>query len=475
MQSRRIAVLLAAFVLLLAGSSFSLGESGHGGALPTDQFTAAEVGPFTVPTPRGVQGWEEKQLRPSSFEYTFNDAENGALHKLTYAAYDMRVGAFSDDLDSAKELNAYVFPAKEGDAEQQEEYALINGFWARFQASESQQEGRPLRSASAYYFRGSGLIRISYSLLCESENAPAVDVHTLAPLLNDCAYNSDKAYLTPEDAQLSIAAKDNARALLPGKKLSFSVVFDNPVKVNAKNENDLIVWSAALADGSPLPEEITLSDNGVLEAAKGYTEQQNVVITAKALRLGTQAQYPVSVQPAAKKITFSSKKVNVYLEDEAGSSLSVSLEPDSIPASTLVWKPSRKGVVSVEQNEDGTVTLKALQAGSVELTAKDPGGRQASINVNVGPAVSNVEIKASNKAIPGGKVNLTARVSPSKAIYKAVSWSLDVGDDVAAVTKDGQLTIRSGTPVGTVITVIVTAYGAPRPITVTRPITVEAR
>lgn len=473
MSSRRFLMILLALTLSLAGLVAARGESAAESPLPVDSFTDMAVGPFTVRTPHGLPGWEENQLRSSTFEYTYKDEANSREHRLTFAAYDMRVGTFSDDLESAKELNAYVFPGNQGGENAQEEYTLVDGFWARFLSDETtNKQGVKTCTASAYYFRGSGLIRISYTLICKPNDPAKTGVDTLLPLFASCAYDSEKAYLQPEDAQLLLTAKNDPKALLPGKSLTFTASFVNTAKVNAKNENNLIVWSAALEDGSPLPEEITLSQKGVLEVKKGYTGQANVVVTAKATRLGTQAVYPISVQPAAKKISLSPAKVYVYLDDETGATVNVSIDPDAVPAASLTWKPARKGIVSIEQNEDGAVTIKALQAGSVEVTARDIGGKSATVAVKAGPAVTNVEIKATGKPIPGGKVTLTATVSPVKAVYKAVSWNLDVSEDIATITDKGVLSIRKDAPEGTVITVIVTAYGAPRPITATLPITV---
>ena len=54
-------------------------------------------------------------------------------------------------------------------------------------------------------------------------------------------------------------------------------------------------------------------------------------------------------------------------------------------------------------------------------------------------------------------------IVPKQAGNKNVEWSLDVGEDIATVSK-GKVKIAKDAPVGTVITVTCTALGAPEPV-----------
>ena len=77
--------------------------------------------------------------------------------------------------------------------------------------------------------------------------------------------------------------------------------------------------------------------------------------------------------------------------------------------------------------------------------------------------MESIELAVSGKAVPGGTVTVKETLSPKQAGNKYVEWSLDVGEDVATVSK-GRVKIAKTVPAGTVITVTCTALGAPEPV-----------
>ena len=67
------------------------------------------------------------------------------------------------------------------------------------------------------------------------------------------------------------------------------------------------------------------------------------------------------------------------------------------------------------------------------------------------------------RAVPEPKYNIDSRFE----------WSLDVGEEVAVIGKDGVLTVSKNAQPGTVITVTCKALGAPEPLIAQKQVTVE--
>ena len=97
------------------------------------------------------------------------------------------------------------------------------------------------------------------------------------------------------------------------------------------------------------------------------------------------------------------------------------------------------------------------------ITVKEPGGKTAKLKVNVLQPVEDIILDTEGKAIPGSMVRIRATIMPRKLWDKKVTWSLDVGDEIATV-KGGTVKIAENAPAGTVITVICTAEDAPEPV-----------
>lgn len=298
---------------------------------------------------------------------------------------------------------------------------------------------------------------------------PQISDEDIQLLIDGVSYDENKAEIKKSDIVVTVTAKDGAAALSAGKTLQLTASFGNKKVVNAAAKNNGIEWSVAKADGSAVP-EITISNKGLLTVKKTLNEAVEIVVTAKSTSFNTTGEYKLMVYPAISKLTVEPAKANLYLTEEL--TLTIGIEPATIPVSVLAWKVSPAGVVELTDNGDGTVTLKPLKAGEVTVSAKESGGKNAKAAIAVGQAVSSVEVTLKGKAKPGATLTPTAKVQPSKALDKKLVWSIDVGEDIATInSKTGELKIRKAATEGTVIHVTATAQGAPEPVTGT--LTVE--
>jgi hypothetical protein len=149
------------------------------------------------------------------------------------------------------------------------------------------------------------------------------------------------------------------------------------------------------------------------------------------------------------------------------------MEPATVPAVGLTWSAGKKEIVEITAADDGTAEIRPLKAGKVTVTVKAPGGKSAKLNVNTVEPVTGLELAVKGAAKPGKTVTVSAALEPKNAGNKALEWSVDVGEDVAAITQKGQVKIAKTAEAGTVITVTCRALGAPEPIEKTIEITVE--
>ena len=171
--------------------------------------------------------------------------------------------------------------------------------------------------------------------------------------------------------------------------------------------------------------------------------------------------------PQVKAVSVEPAELFFYTGTEGSAEVKAVLDPDTVPPLGITWTPSKKDVVEITADaENGTAVIRPLGAGKITVAVKEPGGKNAKLSVNVIQPVETVELTVKGNAKPGGTVTVAAAVLPKQAGNKDVEWSLDVGEEIATITK-GKLKIAKTAPAGTVITVTCTAAGAPEPVTAT--------
>lgn len=147
----------------------------------------------------------------------------------------------------------------------------------------------------------------------------------------------------------------------------------------------------------------------------------------------------------------------VPTELKVGESVTLKASPsDQSITGTYAWESNSNSAVKLENSGTDTVTVRAVEAGNVTLTAtlsNADGNIQGSCNITV-KAAPPPDVKVTGITLsPAGaqtlKVNntlqLTATVAPDNATNKTVTWS-NGGSEAATVDTDGKVTaVKEGT------------------------------
>ncbi len=287
------------------------------------------------------------------------------------------------------------------------------------------------------------------------------------------SYDENWSQYTASDAALSVNEKNGTTLIPAGRPLNFSAAFANTELVNKTNKNDGITWSVCEAGtGNEVP-EARISQNGQLSVDAKLASPVTLEVSALSESFLTRGSREVTVLPQVKRILTDPAELFLYVGTDAPQTVRVLLEPDTVPPLGITWTLAGEGIVEMTDAGDGTAVLRPLSAGSVTLTAAEPGGKTARLRVSVTEPVTGVEITLTGNAKPGGTVNARAVLSPAAAGNKQVEWSLNVGEDVASVNSNGQIRLAKDVPAGTVITVTCRALGAAVPVAASAELTVE--
>ena len=274
----------------------------------------------------------------------------------------------------------------------------------------------------------------------------------------------------PADAALTVNASGKKQTLLAGKKLQLTAEFANPEAVNAALGNDGIVWSVARENGSPASSsQAKISKSGQLTAGK-VKKAVNLVVIAESEAYGTRAEYPVLVHPRVSRVTIRSTAPTVFQGRDP-----LEVRASTVPAGlekTLTWSIGNKKLAKLHRNEDGSVTITPLKAGTTTLTAKSSGGASTHVTLRVAKAIQKLKIVGEDFVRKGERLELSYKCTPRDVKISGVHWALDVGPEIATITNQGRLKPSASCPVGTVITVSCWPRGSDKSIVATREITV---
>lgn len=317
------------------------------------------------------------------------------------------------------------------------------------------------------YIRNNRMLRIRFysepGAGSRIRDIPPVTMNDLTCYAKGLRYDESKASVREADGALTLKTKNDAKVLAAGRKMRFTAEFANPASVNQKAGNNSVMVRAVTADGDELPENIQMNARGELTADRKLDRACRVKVMAYSPVFHTEAEYEVTVIPAAAKLTAEPAEVTFYEGTAAEQTVKAIPEPDTVPAAGIAWKVSKKGVAEMTETGEGQVTLKPLAVGKTVITATEPGGKTAKVTVTVIRPAEEIELKTSGKAVPGGTVTVSATVLPKNAGDKTLTWALDVDEDVATIRK-GQVRISKNAQPGTRITVTCTAAGAPEPV-----------
>ena len=218
-----------------------------------------------------------------------------------------------------------------------------------------------------------------------------------------------------------------------------------------KTSLELAAGASATLEATVLPANATDKSIRWSSSAPGVASVENGKVTAKAAGKavitaaaanGKSASCTVTVKEAvveAASVTLDKKSLTLTVKQQQ--KLKAVVAPSNATDKALTWKSSSPTVASVAQ--DGTV--KALKAGTATITARTANGKSASCKVTVKAAVVAV------KKVTLGKTKLTlgvkekftlkAKVTPSDATSKKVTWKSDK-TSVATVSAKGVVTAK---------------------------------
>lgn len=218
--------------------------------------------------------------------------------------------------------------------------------------------------------------------------------------------------------------KLNHKSLLMKKGTSFSKI---KVTISPNNvTNKKITWT------SSNKKVATVTSSGKIKAVKAGT----AVITAKTSN-GKKASVKIKVTTADVKVT----KVKVSGSKTLVKGKKISLKSEVTPVTAtnqkLTWKSSNTKIATV--NSKGVVTGKKAGKVTITATAKDGSKKKASIKITVKENVKKVVISGAKKVKAGKKITLKAKVTPSTASNKKVTWKSS-NTKIATVNSKGVVT-----------------------------------
>ena len=276
-------------------------------------------------------------------------------------------------------------------------------------------------------------------------------------------YYRYEKYISPENAGFSITAKDNVSLLTAGKSLQLTVTFEYPDIINKKEKNDSITWSVLNASTQEACPSASVNANGQLKVDRSLDAPVDLLIKGTSI-YGTEAIINITAIPVVTKVNVDPAELILYIGSSDPQTAKASLVPDTVPPACLTWTPANKKLISITEAGEGTVSILPLEAGKTTVTVKEPNGKTAALKVSVLIPVESVELTVKGTVKAGALVNIVPAVLPKNAGSKSVTYSLDVGEDIAKINKEGQLRIGKDVPSGTKITVTCTSAWAPVPV-----------
>ena len=396
--------------------------------------------------------------------------ENDQMLLLSYYYYTMN--QFCEEEDVAEKCYNEAVAAI-SDIEQMETIQ-IDGHPARLAIWHAETDSGRICMAQIYYARNNVMAIVGVTTgSMNGESGAEVTMSDLYRLAGMIKYDPSQASITVADVELTVTPKEKSAAITAGKNLQFTAAFANTDFVNQKNKNNGITWSVTDTATGKTPDYAKISNKGQLSVDRKLADVREIQVTATSDFYGTSADYRLTAIPAVKSLAAEPKEVTLYAGSAQTATLTAVITPDTVPVSVLSWKSQNEKTVRVEPKEDGTAMIRPAAAGNTTVQVKEPGGKSANVRVKVLEPVTAVELTVRGKAKAGGKVTVSAALTPKNAGNKNLEWSVNVPEDVATVSAKGQVTISRNASAGTVITVTCRAVGAPEPVTAETEITVE--
>lgn len=181
--------------------------------------------------------------------------------------------------------------------------------------------------------------------------------------------------------------------------------------------------------------------------SKGKVVAKNygtAVIKVKVKGTNKVAKCTVKVGTPVKSVKLNTKTLNMFTKQSK--KLTATFTPKKVTVPGVTYTSSNKKVATVDKN--GKVVAKKAGTAVITATAKDGTGKKAKVKVIVTQPVTKIKLAAAKSTLEiGDKTKVTAKIAPSNAKNKAVTFSSS-NARVAKVDSKGNVTaVTEGTAV----------------------------
>lgn len=469
---KRIRILI--FILAILMCAPALGEEtvydAFGGLFTTEKMIEG----FSVPVPADGEAF---RFRPGDGHYmTCRSAGASGPNQIyiDYYVFDP-LNEFAESQEVAEAI--YNDQHYEKNREYQSRNVSIDSHAARICVFRGKTDAGDQSVGILHYARNNRMLQIRLYSEPQGETSwdelPKVTLDDMKKLAGMVRYDPGQASATMEEGTFSLTVKGESNTLSAGKTVKVNAVFDNPDRVNKEAKNNKVLWSVRNAGTGKTPEEIVISQKGELSAGRKITDVQEVTVRAESAVYHTTAEIPVTVFPAMTGLSVEPANIRIYTGEKQPVTVQAVPEPKTVPPAGITWNAAQKGIVGITADaEKGTAEILPVKAGNAVITAKEPGGKTARLNVSVIQSVEDIQLSANSTGAPGGMVTVKATILPRTLWDRKLTWSLDVDEKTAKIDR-GTVRIGKDVPDGTVITVTCTAEEAAEPVV--RTIQIEVK
>ena len=471
---KKLICILLCLAMAAACLPAALAENSGGDAAGTIfeglEFTETEADGFLIPTPDG-SGWSKSMGGKDPTQVLQCEGPTPKGRVQVYANIYDSESPFryaEDPVTAEEEIRDDFKKAAGGTKDPEEKFFDLNGHPVGMMTCDM---SGAFAGRIAYVRNTRYLMITAYIFSQDTEKRITLD--DMKALACRIGYDETKAPFTAANATFTVKSKDGTERITAGKPLQMEAVFDDQENISKKLKNDTVNWTVVNAATGAEDPAAAISAQGQLKVDRNLGAPVELEVKGTSAVYGTEAACRITAMPVVTGVSIEPAELFFYAGTDEPQTVKAALVPDTVPPAGITWTPAKEGTVEITPLEDGTVSVRPLGAGKTTITVAEPSGRTAKLNVSVVPPVETVELTVKGSAKPGGTVTVSAALSPNDAGNKAVEWSLDVGEDIAAITDRGQVKISRVAASGTKITVTCRALGAPEPVTATVEIVVE--
>lgn len=433
---------------------------------------------FLVPVPAGA-GWNTtvSPERDNGWIYrTYGTGENGSALILE-ARTDSTGNVFrEDDLAAMRYYDSFSFNSNARNLRSED--VRIDGHTARLYTYTTQDKsGKLYRIGEVIYTRNNTTLTMTLYASKDGAGESALSPVTMEDMKRIAAeihYDEAQASIRQADTALSAVPEDGIGIVSAGKRIQMTASFANPEAVSGQNGNAGVLWEILDPSTGTASEDASVDRDGVVTVRENLEAETEVEVRAVSEVFGTRASCRLTLIPASRRLSVVPADSFYYVGTDLPVRLQAEIEPETVPLRGLVWSTSLPEISEVVPGEDGSAAVSFTDSPQeLTVTVRDPGGRKAKSVVHIVNPVTGLEISSRGNAKPGRSMTFRAVPEPKYNIDSRFEWSLNVGEEVAVIGKDGVLTVSKNAQPGTVITVTCKALGAPEPLIAQKQVTVE--